>query len=88
MSGHRTTVDFGTRTRCAHALGNVEDDAREAILIDPDFLVVWDLTQLTDVGELLGKVADDGAAKERRTEKLRHRGEANVQGWMIVLDGG
>lgn len=35
------------RTACwAHALCDVEDDAGEAVLVDVDFLVVWDLAEL------------------------------------------
>lgn len=63
MRSHGPTINLGARSRLAHALSNVEDDAREPILINPDFLVVGDLAQLADVGKLLRKVADDGAAK-------------------------
>lgn len=43
---HGATVNFGPSTGFSHALGYVEDDTREAILVDPDFLVVGDLAQL------------------------------------------
>lgn len=43
---HGTTVDLGAGARAPDALGDVEDDAGEAVLIDPDLLVVGDLAQL------------------------------------------
>lgn len=43
---HGAAVDLGVRARLADALGDVEDDAREALSVDPDLLVVGYLPQL------------------------------------------
>ena len=43
---HGTPVDLGAGARATDPLGDVEDDAREAVLVDPDLLVVGDLAQL------------------------------------------
>lgn len=44
MRRHGSAVDLGSGPRLAHALGDVEDDASEAVLVDPDLLVVRDLS--------------------------------------------
>ncbi|VUC34569.1 unnamed protein product [Clonostachys rosea] len=41
---HGPAVDLGSGARLAHALGDVEDDAGEALLVDPDLLVVRDFS--------------------------------------------
>lgn len=46
VCGQREAVSLKAAARFADALGNVEDDAGEAILVDVDFLVVRDLAQL------------------------------------------
>jgi hypothetical protein len=46
MRRNSAPVDLRPGAGLAHALGYVEDDAREAVLVDPDFLVVRDLSQL------------------------------------------
>lgn len=38
-------VDLDAATGRADPLGDVDDDAGEAVLVDVDFLVVWDLAQ-------------------------------------------
>ncbi|CAG9980762.1 unnamed protein product [Clonostachys byssicola] len=40
-----SAVDLGSGSRPAHALGDVEDDAGEAVLVDPDLLVVRDFSE-------------------------------------------
>lgn len=46
MRRHRAAIDLGVRAGLADALGDVEDDAREALSVDPDLLVVRYLPQL------------------------------------------
>lgn len=46
MICHSLAIDLGSRTAGTDALGNVEDDAGEPILVDPHFLVVWNLSEL------------------------------------------
>lgn len=46
VRGHGPAVDLGAGAGLADALCDVKDDAREAVLVDPDFLVVGDLSQL------------------------------------------
>lgn len=46
MRRHRAAINLGASSGLADALGNVEDDAGEAFLVDPDFLIVGDLSQL------------------------------------------
>lgn len=101
MRGQRTSINLRPGARLADALGDVEDDARKAILVDPDLLVVGDLSQLAvsasvshhaagdgcrkqgclvpNVRKLLGKVADDGAAKKGRAMVFGH-----VEAWSTV----
>jgi hypothetical protein len=43
---HGPAVNLGPGAGLADALCDVKDDAREAVLVDPDFLVVGDLSQL------------------------------------------
>lgn len=86
MRSHGATVNLGASSRGAYALRNVEDDAREAILIDPDFLIVGDLAQLADIGELFGKITYDRAAKERRVSELGHFGRS-LSVYADVCDG-
>lgn len=45
MRGHGAAVNLGAGSGLSNALCDLEDDAREAILVDPDFLVVGDLSQ-------------------------------------------
>lgn len=45
MCGHGAAVNLGAGSGLSNALCDLEDDAREAILVDPDFLVVGDLSQ-------------------------------------------
>lgn len=45
MCGHGAAVNLGAGSGTSNALCDLEDDAREAILVDPDFLVVGDLSQ-------------------------------------------
>lgn len=45
MRSHGTAVNLGTRARATNALSDVEDDASETILINPDLLVVGNLSQ-------------------------------------------
>ena len=45
MRGDGATVDLRARAGPADTLNDVEDDAGEAILFDPDLLVVGDLAQ-------------------------------------------
>lgn len=44
MSSHSRAVGRSARTRRTHPLGDVENDASEAILIQVDFLVVGNLS--------------------------------------------
>ena len=44
MSRHGSAICSGAAAGLAYTLGNVEDDGREAIFIEVDFLVVGDLT--------------------------------------------
>ena len=45
MGSQGAAVDLGAGAGPADALGDVEDDAREAVLVDVDFLVVGDLSE-------------------------------------------
>ena len=45
MGCHCLAVLFEAAGGGADALGDVEDDACEAIFVDVDFLVVWDLAE-------------------------------------------
>lgn len=45
MLGDGAAVDFGTRAWLANALCDVEDDAGEAVLVDPDFLVIGNFSE-------------------------------------------
>lgn len=64
VDGERAAVLLDPTGGWADALGNVEDDGGEAVLVDIDFLVVGDLAQLAHVCEVGGEVDDDGAAIE------------------------
>ena len=44
MGGHRSSICGGAAAWLAYSLGDVKDDACEAIFVEVDFLVVWDLT--------------------------------------------
>jgi hypothetical protein len=76
MGCHGTAVNLRARARASDALGDIEDDAGEAILIDPDFLVIGDLSQFADIGKLGRQVASDCATIERCANKFGHRVEA------------
>lgn len=52
------------RGRGGDALGDVDYDGGEAVFVDVDFLVVGDLAELGDVGEVGGEVDCEGAAEE------------------------
>ena len=43
VGGQGLAIDLWAASRLAHSLRDIEDDAREAIFIKVDFLVVWDL---------------------------------------------
>lgn len=47
MGREGAAVDLGAGAGPADALGDVEDDAREAVLVDVDLLVVGDLSEGT-----------------------------------------
>lgn len=50
MGREGAAVDLGAGAGPADALGDVEDDAREAVLVDVDLLVVGDLSEGTTRG--------------------------------------
>lgn len=72
MRRQRAPVNLIAATASAHALRNVKDDAREAVLVDKDLLVVGHLAQLGDVGKVLGQIALEGAAEERGAFVVSH----------------
>ena len=45
MGSQGAAVDLGAGAGPADALGDVEDDAREAIFVDVDFLIIGDLSE-------------------------------------------
>lgn len=47
MGREGAAVDLGAGAGPADALGDVEDDAREAVLVDVDLLIVGDLSEGT-----------------------------------------
>lgn len=47
MRRQGAAVDLGSGARGADSLGDVEDDASEAVLVDVDLLVVGDLADFT-----------------------------------------
>lgn len=52
MGGQSLAVDLGAAAGAADALGDVEDNASEAILVDVYFLVVRDLSYIASLGRL------------------------------------
>lgn len=46
MRRHSAAIDLRASSRLANTLGNVEDYTGEAFLVDPDLLIVGDLSQL------------------------------------------
>jgi hypothetical protein len=54
-------VDSFAATGVTHALGNIKDDACEAILIQIDFLVIWNLAECT----VLILMLDPGLAEDK-----------------------
>ena len=50
MGREGAAVDLGAGAGPADALGDVEDDAREAVLVDVDLLIVGDLSEGTTRG--------------------------------------
>lgn len=72
MRRQGAAVDLGAAAGPADALRDVEDDAREAVLVDEDLLGVGHLAQLGDVGEVVGEVALEGAAEEGGTFVVGH----------------
>lgn len=47
MRRQRLAIDLDPATRRPNTLGDLDDDAGEAVLVDVDFLVVWDLAKST-----------------------------------------
>lgn len=72
MRRQRASVNLGAAAGPAHALRDIEDDARESVLVDKDFLVVRHLAQLGDVGEVVWEVALEGAAEEKSAFVVGH----------------
>lgn len=72
MRRHGASVNLRASARTADSFGDVKDDARKAILVDPDFLVIGNLSKLADVGKVGGEVGDDCATKEGSTDELGH----------------
>lgn len=64
MCGHGAAVNFGAGSGASNALCDLEDDAREAVLVDPYFLVVGNLSQFADICKVFRQVAGDGSAVE------------------------
>lgn len=45
MFSDGAAVDFGTGSCFAYTLCDIKDDAGEAILVDPDFLIIGDFSE-------------------------------------------
>lgn len=60
MSSQGATVNLGPAALAADALGDVEDDAREAILVDVNLLVVGNLSDLAREGAGLSATSFHG----------------------------
>ena len=61
MGSQGAAVDLGAGAGPADALGDVEDDAREAIFVDVDFLIIGDLSEGAVFFFLLKKGVKRGA---------------------------
>lgn len=66
VDGQGFAVDLVRGTRAADALCDIEDDAREAVLVYKDLLIVGHLAQLGHIGEVVWELGLESTAEERR----------------------
>lgn len=77
MGCHGTAVNLRARARASDALGDIEDDAGEAILIDPDFLVIGDLSQFA---------AGIESAQALGAKRIEHQPDIGKLGRQVASD--
>ncbi len=81
MSRHGATINLRTGARLTHTFGDVEDDAGESILVDPDLLVIRDFSQFTS--QTNQAILATGVTKYGKRRELARKQASGVlpSGW-------